>query len=138
MSAVSPPVFPPSLEGVSVLVVEDEPDARDLVQVLLEMHRARVRTAGTSIEAIARFSEERPDVLVCDIGLPGGNGFVLLKAIRSLPEGHGGKVPAIALTAYTDAEARAKAFEAGFQMYLTKPVDTDDLLKSVRRLARGF
>jgi CheY-like chemotaxis protein len=138
MSAISPPVFPPVLEGVSVLVVEDEPDARALVQVLLEMHMARVRTAGTSIEAIARFSEERPDVLVCDIGLPGGNGFVLLKAIRSLPEGHGGGVPAVALTAYTDAEARTKALEAGFQAYLTKPVDTDNLLTTIRRLARSF
>jgi CheY-like chemotaxis protein len=129
------PVFPPLLEGVSVLVVEDELDARVMVQVLLELHRARVRTAGTSMDAIARFSEERPDVLVCDIGLPGGNGFVLLKAIRSLPESHGGDVPAIALTAFTDAEARSKALEAGFQVYLTKPVETDDLVSAVRQLA---
>jgi CheY-like chemotaxis protein len=137
MSAISPPVFPPLLEGVSVLVVEDEPDARALVQVLLEMHKARVRTAGTSIEAIARFSEQKPDILICDIGLPGGNGYVLLKAIRSLPEGHGGSVPAIALTAFTDADARERAFEAGFQMYLTKPVETKDLLRAVRGLVQA-
>ena len=123
------------LSGVTVLVVDDEPDARALVKRVLETCGAQVRTAGSGAEATAQIAEEKPDVLVSDIGMPGENGYELIRRVRQLPPEQGGTVPAIALTAYARSEDRMKAVRAGFQMHISKPVEPAELLTMVASLA---
>jgi CheY-like chemotaxis protein len=86
-------------------------------------------------EALRRFADRRPDVLVSDIGLPGSDGYALIRRIREMPAGNGGEVPAVALTAYAGADHRARALDAGFQVHAAKPVEADELASLVRRLA---
>jgi signal transduction histidine kinase/CheY-like chemotaxis protein len=124
------------LSGVKVLVVDDEEDARLLVQRVLEQYGAQVRTAGCAAEAISAMAEGRPDVLVSDIGMPGGNGYDLIRQVRSLDREHGGNIPALALTAYARPEDRMKAVRAGFQMHMAKPVEAAELLIMVSSLAK--
>jgi PAS domain S-box-containing protein len=123
------------LDGVTVLVVDDEPDARGLVKRLLQDRQARVLTAGRASEALALLRSERPDVLVSDIGMPEEDGYTLIRKVRALDAGSGGLTPAIALTAYARAEDRMKAILAGFQMHVSKPVEAAELLTMVASLA---
>ncbi len=125
------------LTGVSVLVVDDEPDARTLIARILERAGAEVRTAGSAAEALAALECTVPDVLVSDIGMPGTDGYTLIRAVRLLSRDKGGNVPALALTAYTRSEDRIKAVSAGFQTHLAKPADALELLTLVDSLARG-
>jgi PAS domain S-box-containing protein len=132
------PVLPDTcvrLAGVRVLVVDDEPDARALVRRLLEDCDAVVATAATAAEAFDRVRADRPDVLVSDIGMPGEDGYALVRRLRSLPAEQGGRIPALALTAYARAEDRMKAVLAGFQMHVAKPVEPAELLTMVAILA---
>ena len=123
------------IAGVKVLVVDDEPDARALLKRLLEDCRGNVLTAGSAAEALELVRTEKPDVLVCDIGMPGEDGYSLITRVRALgPEG-GGQVPAAALTAYARPEDRVKAVLAGFQMHLAKPVEPAELVATVASLA---
>jgi PAS domain S-box-containing protein len=124
-----------SLNGVKVLVVDDEADARTLMTRLLQDCRAHVVTAESASEALHRVRTERPDVLVCDIGMPGEDGYSLIKRVRALAPENGGRVPAAALTAYARSEDRVKAMFAGFQMHLAKPVEPAELIASVASLA---
>jgi CheY-like chemotaxis protein len=117
-------------------VVEDERDARALIRRILEKRGAVVRTAASASEAIALLSVEPFHVLVSDIGLPGEDGYVLIKRVRELPVVHGGTVAAVALTAYTRAEDRTRAIRAGFHMHLPKPVEAKALAVVVDRMAR--
>jgi CheY-like chemotaxis protein len=123
-----------SLEDLTVLVVEDDPDARDLVERVLQEHRARVLTAGSAEEGLELLSERRPDVLVCDIGLPEVDGYELMKRIRK-SERPERAIPAIALTAYATTEDRTKAFRAGFQAHIAKPVEAPELVATIASLA---
>src|SRR5690606_14790654 len=116
---------PPRLDGVRVLVVEDEPDTRELLQTILERLGADVAAAGSYREALSAFEQRRPDVLLSDIGMPEKTGYDLIRAIRARGPDSGGAVPAAALTAYAGAEDRRRALEAGFQLHLAKPVDPD-------------
>ncbi len=125
------------LGGLRVLVVDDEPDVRDLLRLLLEQRDARVRCAASAEEALALLPAFRPDVVVSDIGMPGGDGYALMRRIRALPPHRGGDVPAAALTAYARDEDRREAFAAGFQRHLVKPVQPDVLVTTVLELARG-
>ena len=123
------------IAGVKVLVVDDEPDARALLKRLLEDCQGNVVTASSAPEALELVQTEKPDVLVCDIGMPGEDGYSLIKRVRALgPEGGGG-VPAAALTAYARPEDRVKAVLAGFQMHLAKPVEPAELVATVASLA---
>jgi CheY-like chemotaxis protein len=124
------------LAGVKVLVVDDEPDARWLVQRLLEDCKAVVTTAASAREALDRMRDGRPDVLVSDIGMPGEDGYSLIRKVRALGAAGGGDVPAIALTAYARAEDRMKAMLAGFQQHVVKPVEPVELITVVAILAR--
>jgi len=124
-----------SLEGVHVLVVDDEPDARSLIERLLEDCEATVTTAASASEAFAHVKRETPDVLLSDIGMPKEDGYSLIRRIRAL-SGEASKVPAIALTAYARAEDRAKALQAGYQLHLAKPVEPVKLIAMVASLAR--
>jgi PAS domain S-box-containing protein len=128
------PPAPPTLSGVRVLVVEDHPDARELVSTVLEGAGARVTAVGTAAEALAAIDRERPDVLLSDIEMPGQDGYELMRILRARPAKMGGDVPAAALTAYAGAEHRRAALSAGFQAHLAKPVQPDTLVEMVQRL----
>ena len=134
-AALSTPDASIQLDGVTVVVVDDEPDARGLVKRLLEDRHARVVTAGGAEEALALVKEVRPDVLVSDIGMPGEDGYSLIRRVRALDPQAGGLTPAVALTAYARAEDRMKAILAGFQMHVSKPVEAAELLTMVASLA---
>jgi signal transduction histidine kinase/CheY-like chemotaxis protein len=127
---------PSPLAGVRVLVVDDEPDARELLPSLLEPHGARVTVAASAAEALAALATEWADVLVADIGMPGEDGYSLIRSVRGLDGG--AKLPAIALTAYAGEGNRRRALEAGFQVHLAKPVDPSELLAAVLGLAGAF
>lgn len=123
------------LDGVQVIVVDDEVDARNLIKRLLEDRAAVVRTAGSAEEAFELLRADRPDVLISDIGMPVEDGYDLIRRVRALPRDRGGATPAIALTAYARSEDRQKVILAGFQLHLAKPVEAGELLASVASLA---
>jgi two-component system CheB/CheR fusion protein len=126
-----------SLAGVTVLAVDDEADAREALQHLLDGVGATTIVAGSTDEALVSFKKRRPDVIVSDIGMRGRDGYELLRAIRALPAGKGGGVPAIALTAYSTLEDRDRAMGAGFQLHLSKPVESARLIGAVAALVSG-
>jgi PAS domain S-box-containing protein len=119
------------LTGIKVLVVDDEPDARNLIKRVLEECRAQVLSAGSADEAILLVEKERPDVLVSDIGMPDMDGYELLRRVRALGPSRGGRVPAIALTAFARSEDRTRALRAGFLIHVAKPVEPSELVASV-------
>ncbi|HEV3471550.1 MAG TPA: response regulator, partial [Pyrinomonadaceae bacterium] len=121
--------------GLTVLVVEDEPDALDLIRVVLEQGGARVTAARDAAGALAAFDAARPDVLVADIGMPGEDGYQLIRRVRALGLERGGRVPAIALTAYAGEGDRARALAAGFHLHIPKPVDPAELVRLVAGVA---
>ncbi|WP_437312456.1 hybrid sensor histidine kinase/response regulator [Sorangium sp. So ce385] len=124
------------LTGVRVLVVDDQPDAREVAQRVLEDCAARVTTAGSAAEAMAVLERERPDVLVSDLGMPGEDGFQLIRKVRGLDPARGGATPAVALSALARAEDRARALGAGYQAHVAKPLDPAELVGVVAALAR--
>jgi CheY-like chemotaxis protein len=119
------------LSGVKVLVVDDEVDARDLIRRVLGDCDAEVLTAGSAAEALAIVERERPHVLVSDIGMPHVDGFELLRRVRALGEARGGKIPAIALTAFARSEDRTRALRSGFLVHVAKPVEPSELVATV-------
>ena len=122
------------LAGLTVLVIEDEPDMRRLVEHILGAAGAMVTGVGDAPSALAAFADQTPDVIVSDIGLPGMDGYALLGRLRELaPAG----VPAVALTAYAGPEERGRAFAAGYDAHLAKPVEPQALVDSVRGVLRG-
>lgn len=126
----------PALEGIAVLVVDDDEDSRAMVAKTLEKAGAGVSTAGGADEALNALDSTLPQVLVSDIGMPGKDGYALLEELRSRPAERGGKIPAAALTAYTRVEDRVQAMCAGFQILLPKPVDANELVATVAALAK--
>ena len=124
------------LDGVRVLVVDDEPSASEALLVLLESCGAEARVAGSVTEALAVFDAWQPDVLVSDIAMPGEDGYSLIRKIRARTPERGGIVPAVALTAYAKIEDRVTILAAGFQMYLSKPADPNELIAVVSSLAK--
>ncbi len=123
-----------TLEGLRLLVVDDQPDERELLSEILTRHGADVRTAASAPEALELATHFSPHVLLTDIAMPGEDGHVLMRRVRDLP-GPAGRVPAIAVTAHARAEDRDQAFAAGFQDYVAKPVEISRLVRSVFRLA---
>ncbi|MEO7932526.1 MAG: ATP-binding protein [Chthoniobacterales bacterium] len=118
----------PRLDGIHVLVVDDEPDTLSMMRRFLQESGAQVTTASSAADAFAAFQSGPPDILVSDIGMPGENGYSLIRRVRALPVEHGGVVPAVAVTAYARAEDREQAEQAGFNDHLTKPIDAARLL----------
>jgi CheY-like chemotaxis protein len=125
----------PSLAAIRVLAVDDEPDARELVQAALAEFGAIVRTVSSAQEAIDTLADWLPDVLVCDIGMPTEDGYDLIRRVRMLAPALGGSIPAVALTAYARSQDRARAIAAGYQEHLAKPVTPHDLALVVQTLA---
>ncbi|HVQ15543.1 MAG TPA: ATP-binding protein, partial [Vicinamibacterales bacterium] len=123
------------LDGVTVLYVDDEPDARELAQRILSSQGARVITADSAEAGRQLVAREHPDVLVADIGMPEEDGYSLIRTIRSLPADQGGSIPAAAVTALARTEDRRRALLAGFQTHVAKPVDVVELVAVVASLA---
>jgi PAS domain S-box-containing protein len=118
------------LDGVRVLVVDDERDSRDLLRALLEPRGADVSLAGSADEALDVLQDRTFDILIADIGMPERDGFWLIRAIRNLPHAHR-QIPAIAVTAYASPGEREMALRAGYDVHLAKPLDVDELLSVV-------
>jgi PAS domain S-box-containing protein len=125
----------PELAGLHVLVVEDEPDARDLVQRVLEERGARITTAASAREALQAYERCRPDVIVSDIGMPGQDGYEFIRKLRVIEAPRGRITPAAALSALARSEDRRRALLAGYQTHLAKPVDPLELQVVVAALA---
>jgi PAS domain S-box-containing protein len=124
----------PSLAGTTVLVVDDDGDARGLIQYVLERCGARVRTAASAPEGLRVMHEWRPDVLLADVEMPIEDGYSLIAKVRALPPDGGGATPAAALTGYAGAQDRIKALQAGFQLHVAKPVQPAELATVVATL----
>jgi CheY-like chemotaxis protein/anti-sigma regulatory factor (Ser/Thr protein kinase) len=119
------------LTGVDVLVVDDDRDARELMNRILSDCGATVRIAASAREAFARFQEATPNLLISDLGMPDVDGFELLDWVRHLSREQGSQVPAIALTAFARSEDRLRALEAGFSAHISKPVEPSELIATV-------
>jgi PAS domain S-box-containing protein len=130
-----PPVPAISLDHVSVLVIDDESDARDLLKLLLESAGASVYLAQSAEQGIEYLLTASVDVLICDIGMPDVDGFSLMRRIRALDDAQKSEVAAVALTAYARLEDRTEAIRSGFQNHLSKPVEPGELLAVVHSLA---
>jgi len=122
------------IRGVRVLVVDDDPDARELLSTILQQAGGEVVSAGSADEALAVFERRRPDVLVSDIGMPDGDGYSLIRRVRLLEDDSGTRVPAVALTAFARAEDRSQALRCGFQAHLPKPIEPGELTALIARL----
>jgi signal transduction histidine kinase/ActR/RegA family two-component response regulator len=123
------------LNGLRVLVVDDEADARTLLTAVLEMHGAQIRTASSAAEALRTLEKWRPDLLLSDIGMPGEDGYALMRKVRAL-DLPAAAIPAIALTAYAGADDRERALAAGFHRHVTKPVEPQALTAAVAETIR--
>ena len=134
-TATATTILVAELVGLKVLVVDDHSDARDLIKRVLEDCSAEVITAGTVDEALLILEAQKPDVLISDIGMPDADGFELLRRVRALGPARGGRVPAIALTAFARAEDRTRALRAGFLVHVSKPVDPSELIATVASVA---
>lgn len=124
------------LDGLRILVVDDEADTRDLLKQGLEYCGANVKVVGTANEALELLISTSPDILISDIGMPVVDGYDLIKQVRGLPLDRGGRVPAIALTAYTRTEDRLQSLRAGYDMHVPKPVELAELVAVAATVVR--
>lgn len=124
----------PPLDGLRVLLVEDESDTREFLTFAFTQQGAEVRACATASEALQALEQSRPNVLVSDIGLPDEDGYVLINKVRALPAERGGDIPAVALTAYARDDDRRRALAAGYQMHIPKPIQPRDLTAALATL----
>jgi signal transduction histidine kinase/ActR/RegA family two-component response regulator len=124
------------LDGLTILVVDDEPDTRELLKQGLEYCGAKVRVAGSAVEALNELKLGLPDILISDIGMPGSGGYDFIRQVRDLPVARGGRISAIALTAYTRVEDRLQALRAGYDMHVPKPVELAELVAVAASVVR--
>lgn len=122
------------LDGVHVLLVEDDEDSRRLLGTILKRNGARVTSTKSAAEALRVFEDELPDILISDIGMPDEDGYELIRKLRALPREKGGRVPAIALTGYASRKDRERALTAGYQQHMAKPVEQADMLAAIDAL----
>jgi CheY-like chemotaxis protein len=125
------------LNGLRVLVVDDNADARELLTFILEQHRAEVTAVASATKALEVLAQIEPHILVSDLGMPGEDGYALIRKVRALPLEQGGRIPAIALTAYAKEEDRKRALLSGFQTHIPKPVEPEELVAVVASLTGG-
>jgi len=124
----------PNLQGFKILAVDDSTDTRELLSAVLEGCGATVTTAASVREALDLFAGWKPHILICDIGMPEQDGYMFIKAVRQLPREKGGDTPAIALTGYVRVEDRARALQAGYQMFVPKPIEASELCTVIANL----
>lgn len=141
-SAPAPALPPLAIDGsllrdIRVLVVDDEEDARTLLETTLTQFGARVTTAASAAEALAALAREVPDVMLSDIGMPHEDGFSLIRHVRTLSPGAGGAVPAVAVTAYASANDRLSVLAAGYQAHIAKPFEPRDVAGVIAQLGRS-
>jgi len=127
---------PRPLEGVRILLVEDDDDIRALLRAALESRGAVLTAVDGTRAAVAAIDVQTPDIVISDITMPGEDGHALLRKVRGLPLTRGGRIPAIALTALDSREARMASRDAGYHYHLTKPVDASKLVEIVAGLVR--
>jgi PAS domain S-box-containing protein len=127
---------PQHLRGLHVLVVDDDDDARQLIATILEDCGCRLSLARSAHEAMTRLADEVPDLLLSDIGMPGEDGYSLIRKVRDLPRERGGGIPAAAITAYARPEDRRRMLNAGYSIHLPKPVEPAELIAVVSTLSR--
>ena len=123
-----------NLDGLHVLVVEDDEDTREVLTLGLSLYGADVVAVASAAEAVAELEKRVPDVILSDIGLPDEDGFQLIRRVRQMPPSRGGRVPAVAVTAFTLKDDPDEAVRAGFQRHFRKPVDTHALFGAVSEL----
>lgn len=129
----------PSLDGLKILVVDDEADTRELIREVLKECGSEVITSGSAAEALVALEQHKPDILISDLGMPDEDGYSLISKIRALPSERGGQIPAAALTAYARAEDRMRVLRSGFQFHLPKPIDSAELVTVIASLSgRAF
>lgn len=126
----------PYLAGVKVLAMDDEPDTREMLNVALRKFGADVRTTSSAGEAFQVLQTWKPDIMVCDIGMPEENGYSFMQRVRRLAPGLGGNTPAVALTGYARNENRLRALQVGFQTFVPKPIEPAELAKTMAALVR--
>lgn len=127
------------LDGIRVLVVEDDQDSREVLQLLLEQSGAKVESAESAAEAwklLTASDEEVPDIIVSDLAMPVEDGYSFISRLRHLEKGEVKEIPAMALSAFASAENKAKAYECGFQLYHTKPFEPDGIVKDILLLVK--
>ncbi|HMP65115.1 MAG TPA: ATP-binding protein [Pyrinomonadaceae bacterium] len=136
-TAVSEPVR--SLKDLSILIVEDDPDSREVLQLFLEQSGAIVTAAvnvRNALGELEKMGDGLPDLIISDLAMPEEDGYSMIAKIRGMPDEKGGRLPAIALSAFATAESKEKAFRSGFDRYLTKPFEPDNLVAEIRELLR--
>lgn len=127
------------LDGLTIILVEDDPDSREVLQLFLEQNGASVRStdsAQTAINMLAGSGDGLPDLLISDLAMPNEDGYTMISRIRDMPKEKGGAIPALALSAFASAESRERAAEAGFQRYSTKPFEPDHLIPNILDLVK--
>jgi len=122
------------LAGLNILVVDDDDDSRFYITTVLEADGATVVAVVSAMDALEILPKLQPDVFICDIAMPGEDGYTLIRKVRTLTNDKVGRVPAVALTAYGDSEDRIRALEAGFHTHVAKPVDPGELVVIVANL----
>ncbi len=127
----------PRLDGLRVLVVDDDADTRQIVTVMLRRSGAETMAAGSVSQAIEIWHSWRPDILVADIGMPAEDGYSLIRRVRLRSPHEGGQVPAVALTAHVRSEDRLRILSAGYQMHVAKPIEPMELITAVASLAKS-
>jgi signal transduction histidine kinase/CheY-like chemotaxis protein len=127
---------PERLDGLKVLVVDDEADTRELLKAGIGQCGALVETAASAREALEAIEKNRPQILISDIGMPDEDGYELIRKVRALPAERGGEMPAIALTAYARTEDRMRVLRAGYQMHVPKPVEFAELVAIIASLIK--
>lgn len=135
LSASEPVDFCAELEGIRIVAVDDDADARRLLYTVLTRCHAIVSVFATAAEGLAAVRELRPDVLLSDVEMPDESGYDLLRQVRALPAEEGGRTPAAALTAYARGADRTRALRAGFQLHIPKPVEPSELVAAIANLA---
>ncbi len=130
-------IEPPRVDGLRVLVVDDDADARLVMSRILGDGGAIVKTASSVAEAMEELRRDPPAIIVSDIGMPGEDGYDLIRKVRSLPPTQGSRIPAVALTAFARSEDRQRALLAGYQMHVAKPVEPSELLTVCSSVAQS-
>jgi CheY-like chemotaxis protein len=122
------------LDGVHVLLVEDDDDSRKLIGTMLKRYGARVTSTKSAAEALNVFTDDVPDLLISDIGMPDQDGYELIQKLRAMPADKGGLTPAIALTGYASRKDRERALSAGYHQHLAKPIEQTEMIAAIAAL----
>lgn len=119
------------LAGVRVLIVDDDRNTREMMTEALQLYGAEVRAAGSAAEALMMVQAWGPDLIVSDVGMPEEDGYQFIRKLRALPSDRGGAMPAIALTGYARPEDRSRVLDAGYQLFLPKPANLEELIDGI-------